>query len=84
VSLPAPSVAKGVKPVSKVKILLVAINRRFRGRFLLTKQAFFYSIEYLETNTYNGLLFKLFREKPWFTPVKRLFVNSVIGLYIGG
>jgi hypothetical protein len=32
----------------------------FGGRFLLTKQAFFYSIECLQTNTYKGLLFKLY------------------------
>jgi len=42
------------------RMLLSAIKRGFGCRFLLTKQAFFYSIESLETNTYNGLLFKLY------------------------
>ncbi len=45
------------------RMVIAAIKRRFGGRFLLTKRAFFYSIESLETNTYNGLLFKLFKEK---------------------
>jgi len=39
------------------------------GRFLLTKQAFFYSIEVLETTIYNGLRFvELSDKKP---PISR-------------
>lgn len=41
-------------------MMIAAINPGFGGRFLLTKRAFFYRIESLETNTYNGLLFKLY------------------------
>ena len=52
---------KPIKPNFKGKrMMIAAINRRFGSRFLLTKQAFFYSIESLETNTYNGLMFKLY------------------------
>lgn len=42
----------------KVQQMLFNVsNSRFHSRFLLTKWAIFYSIEGLETNTYNSLLF---------------------------
>jgi hypothetical protein len=46
-------------PISKAKKCCWPLLTGFGGRFLLTKQAFFYRMDVLETNTYNGLLFKL-------------------------
>ncbi|MHC4282146.1 MAG: hypothetical protein ACYSWZ_04120 [Planctomycetota bacterium] len=61
-------------PISKAKKCCWPLLTGFGGRFLLTKQAFFYRMDVLETNTYNGLLFKLCwkLEIPWIKPVIRL------------
>jgi len=66
---------KPIKSNFKGKKRCRTLLNSFGGRFLLTKRAFFYSIGYLETNNYNGLLVKISR-KPWFEPVIRLFVFS--------
>ena len=48
----------------------------------MTKQAFFYRIDALETDNYNGLPF--LGLKPLNTPIIRLFVFSVLRFSIGG